>query len=190
MINVADLLPSEIERLRDEGVSADDQKAILASLDRFLAETNPDNGADTDRIYMAACMLTMANVWGKISTEEIAQILSNCVPANRKAFLEGLPHEFAGDVAISMVGKDDLSLLTLAAGSAIVDRPVQSRKLKPFGDLNSFNLFNQSIPVVSLDEIARHMAPVKGRYAIFVGSDGKFVAAAPEDQTLTVSLKR
>lgn len=99
MVNVATLLPSDVERLKSEKLSNEDRTAILSSVSVMLQTVRPDGGADSDRIYMAAQMLDMANVWEQIDAAALAKAIVQAPADARKDFLEGLPHNYAAEVA-------------------------------------------------------------------------------------------
>lgn len=103
MVNVASLRPSEIERLQGQALSDEDRDSILSSLKTMLAEVRPDGGADSDRIFMAAQMLDMAGVWGQIQAEDLASTISHAPNEAVKAFIEGLPHNYAAEIAFKLV---------------------------------------------------------------------------------------
>jgi len=112
MINVAMLKPSDIERLSEGPLSHDDANDILTSLRRALNELSSDGGANDDRIYMAAQMLTMAGVWEKLGAEPVARFIADAPESSMKVFIEGLPHAYATDVAYFLMAKslsDDFS---------------------------------------------------------------------------------
>ncbi|WP_104668665.1 hypothetical protein [Ensifer adhaerens] len=99
MVNIASLRPSDIERLSGGPLSPEDKNSILSSLQTMLSEIQSDGGADSDRIYMAAQMLDMANVWDQIPKEDLAKAVSDAPELAIKDLLEGLPHDYAREVS-------------------------------------------------------------------------------------------
>ncbi|MBX4919988.1 hypothetical protein HJA76_09730 [Rhizobium bangladeshense] len=103
MIDVANLRPSDIERLREDGISQGVKNAILEGLNRLLREVRPDGGADSDRIHMVASMLAMGDVWRRVDAKELAAAIAYANELNIKSFIEGLPERYGRDVAYHLV---------------------------------------------------------------------------------------
>lgn len=106
MVNVASLKPSDIERLGSDELSEVDRASILSSLQTMLREVRADGGADSDRIYMAAQMLDMANVWDQIGAGDLAAALADAPQESIKILLEGLPHPYAAEVAYKILTEE------------------------------------------------------------------------------------
>ncbi|OBY03192.1 hypothetical protein BAE36_32075 [Rhizobium leguminosarum bv. trifolii] len=103
MIDVANLRPSDIETLMDEGFSPEAKQGILEGLKRLLSEVRPDGGADSDRIHMTANMLAMAGAGKKIDSYDLALAIVGTNDLNIKDFIEGLPDSYAREVAFHLV---------------------------------------------------------------------------------------
>lgn len=103
MIDVANLRPSDIETLMDEGFSPEAKLGILEGLKRLLSEVRPDGGADSDRIHMTADMLAMAGAWKEIDAHDLALAIVGTNDLNIKDFIEGLPDIYAREVAFHLV---------------------------------------------------------------------------------------
>ncbi|NKK58857.1 hypothetical protein GFM44_23455 [Rhizobium leguminosarum bv. viciae] len=134
MINVAALMPTDIERLMADGLAANDKASILQTLERMVIEVAPDGGADTDRVYMAASMLSMAKVWDQIGADELAKSLAAAHRITKTAFLDGLPHAYAGNVALALVAHSDIEeLLSLELENQKLRNALSSKLLEEQG---------------------------------------------------------
>ncbi|SCX31693.1 hypothetical protein [Agrobacterium rosae] len=108
MIDVAALKPTDIEDLSEAALTEQDKSELLSSVLRMLTELAPDNGANSDRIFMSAQMLDMAGVWAQISPKELAKTLLASGPSARRPFIEGLPHDFAAEVSLAIVTEPEI----------------------------------------------------------------------------------
>lgn len=98
MLNVAALKPSDIELLReckwDEGII----QSVLDSIKQMQIDVRSDDGADSDRIYMAAHFLGMAGAWNHISSVRLANVIGNALPKWKDDFIAGLPDSYAHEI--------------------------------------------------------------------------------------------
>ncbi|QWY83088.1 hypothetical protein [Rhizobium phage RHph_X66] len=131
MIDVANLRPSDVETILEEGVSLDTKNAILAGVSRMLKEIRPDQGADSDRIHLAASMLGMARVWEAVSPSELARAIDGGHKENVTDFLQGLPAPYGREVAFEMVTSRDKAMQAGSSYQAPVYRD-NSEKLLEF----------------------------------------------------------
>ncbi len=103
MIDVANLRPSDIERLAEEGLSPGIKDEILSGVSKMVNEVRPDGGADSDRIHLAANLLAMAGAWKSIKAGELARALEGGQQQNIVVFLQGLPPNYNREVAYELI---------------------------------------------------------------------------------------
>ncbi|WP_106797446.1 hypothetical protein [Rhizobium sp. H4] len=120
MIDVANLRPSDIETLIEEGLSGPTVDAILSGISRMVKEVHPDGGADSDRIHLTANMLAMAGVWKAIQPAELARALDGGQHENIVVFLEGLPPKYNREVAYELITGGDKVNVPISDGVKLV----------------------------------------------------------------------
>lgn len=100
-MDIAALRPSQIEQLI-ANISDQDVIDILAGVADLLGNFEADGGADSDKIYMAAHLLSMTPLWSKIAAEQLAAVLLRSDVGARAEFLKGLPNDYAKQVSYLM----------------------------------------------------------------------------------------
>jgi hypothetical protein len=183
MLNVAALKPSDIERLKSEGLTLIDKLEILASLQVMFRDVRPDGGADSDRIYMAAQMLSMAGVWEKIASAELAVVFRHASKEATAAFLEGLPHDYAMELALNVIIEPEhVGIFGVSIDTGI---PVQDRRLAGFGSFKVGRLKSDSTTWSLLE----HQGRAPDEYDVISRPDGS-ITLIPRDPTRSRGVPR
>lgn len=101
MIEMTDLRDSVLNTLEYRLASPGFADELLAGLAKFLQHASADNGgADTDRIYTTAILLTNANVWKHIGADQLVHVFTSKTPTeNCAAFIDGLPEHLAMSIS-------------------------------------------------------------------------------------------
>lgn len=90
MINLMALRPSQWDRLEEELASASVQEDFLSGLQAYLGHASLEDGVDKERVYVTAVNTENVNVWNRIATDRLVNILKTVDLQVAKTFVSGL----------------------------------------------------------------------------------------------------
>ncbi len=105
-IHIASLRPSQLEVLEQKLTDPNYAEQFAKALHDYLRRVVPDDGADSDRLYMTAVKLSDANVWPHLSETTLTAVFEGVPISVVQTFVQGMPQKVVLPLAMGMVVRD------------------------------------------------------------------------------------